>query len=72
MPKKVATNVHGVKWSMPVAHKQRGTSSEVPDNVFRLGLTYLAICDTTIDVERNLRAVSAFEAGSKSDHYRIE
>ena len=37
--------------------------------VVRLGLTYLGICDTTTDVERNLKALQAFESGSKSDHY---
>ena len=40
--------------------------------VVRLGLTYLGICDTTTDVERNLRALTAFESGSKTDHYRLE
>ena len=40
--------------------------------VVRFGLTYLGVCDTTTDVERNLRAVSAFQEGSKYNHYRIE
>ena len=40
--------------------------------VVRLGLTYLGVCDTSTDVERNLRAMSAFESGKSSNHYRVE